>query len=261
MTDDWYRRYEANQRVPALPGDDYDFDQAMSELRTAVGEINPDAVGAVSAVLRILRHRPGLAAQVLHKREPTCLSCGGDKKCLGCDDTRPKAERLDQGWRFMSPLDRWETVERVEQANDYAPVRVWTDKTGPGYSWLIPRWRKLHAVAPALRWHGTPEIRIFEYQYARDAPMYAIATLGTVRQPDIEDCLVEARYTREDGWKVVHRPDGGGEPVVVDCGRSKARARTALRAAARQHAKALGVKVAVEPNAAPAAPAGGRRAR
>ncbi len=242
---DWYRRYEANAKVPLLPSGDYDFDHAVSELRAAVGEFAPDAVVAISSVLRVLRHRRGLAAQVLDKHEPTCRGCGGDKKCLGCDDIRPEAEKLDQGWRFVSPLDRWETVERVERSNEYAPVRVWTDKTGPGYSWLIPCWRKLHAVAPSLRRHGTPEIRIVEYGYARDAPMYAIATLDTIYRPDVEYHLVEARYTREGGWKVVHRPDGG-EVVVVDCGRSKASARTALRAAARQHAKALGVKVAVQ---------------
>ncbi|NJP33723.1 hypothetical protein [Micromonospora thermarum] len=248
MTDsDWYRRYEANQKVPYLPGDDYDFDRAMSELRTLVAEIHPDAAGAISSVLRILRHRRGLAAQVLDKAEPTCLSCGADKKCLGCDDVRPEAEKLDQGWRIISPLDRWETVERVEQANEYAPVRVWTDKTGPDYSWLIPRWRKLHAVAPPVRWQGTPEIRVVEYEYARDAPMFAVTTLDTVYRPELEDQLVEARYSRESGWRVVHRPDGGGAPVVIDCGRSKAKARTALRAAARQHAKALGVQVTVQP--------------
>lgn len=245
---DWLRRYEANRKVPGLPADDDDFDHAMSELRMAVDEIAPDAVGALSAVVRILRHRRGLAAQVLHMAEPTCLGCGGDKKCLGCDDVRPVAEGLDVGWRFVSSLGRWETVDRVEQASQYAPVRVWTDATGPDYSWLIPRWRKVHAVAPPLRWHGTPEIRIVEYQYARDAPMYAVTTLDTVRHvdPATEDHLVQACYSRESGWQVVHRPDGGGDLVVVDCGRSKAKARTALWAVAREHARALGVRVAVE---------------
>ncbi|MFC4146580.1 hypothetical protein ACFO0M_09965 [Micromonospora mangrovi] len=240
----WSRQYEANQKLPYLPDGNYDFDQAVAELRSAVAEIAPNAADWVSPVLRVLRHRPGLAAQVLHDREPTCLSCGGRKHCLGCDDTRPQAKRLWQGWRFVSPLNRWETVERVEQTSEYAPMRVWTDQTGPDYSWLIPGFRRLDAAGPALRPHGTAEIRIVEYDYARDAPMFAVATLDTVHSPEVADHLAEARYSREDGWKVRHRPDGGGDPVVVDCGRSKAKARTALRAAARQHAKALGVKVA-----------------
>lgn len=240
--DELHRQYQANQRVPYLP-DDYDFDHAVSVLRREVEEISPNAAGAVSAVLRVLRHRPGLAAQVLVKREPTCLSCGADKQCLGCDDTRPSAEKLEAGWRFVSPLDRWETVERVDRANEYAPVQVWTDLTGPDYAWLIPAWHKVHAAAPAQRLHGTPEIRLFEYGYARDAPMYALPALDTAHRGDVQHPLVEARYSREDGWRVVHRPDGGGDQVVVDCGRSKAKARTALRAAARHHAKALGVKV------------------
>lgn len=233
-------------KVPYLPSDDYDFDHAVSELRIAVGEIDADA--AVSSVLRILRHRRDLAAQVLEKQEPTCRSCGGDRKCLGCDDVRPEAEKLDKGWQFVSPLGRWETVNRVDQANEYAPVRVWTAETGPDYSWLMPRYRKLNAVAPPWNWHGhgTPEIRIVEHSFGRDAPMYAVTTLDTIYRPHVEDYIAEARYTREGGWKVTHRPDGGGEVVVVDCGRSKAKARTALRAAARQHAKALNVKVAVE---------------
>lgn len=250
MTDsDWYRRYEANQKVPYLP-DDPDVDHALTQLHIAVDAIAGGAVGAVSAVVRILRHRRELAAQILHQQEPTCLSCGGDKKCVGCDDTRPEARKLQQGWRFVSPLNRWETVERVEQADDYAPVRVWTDQTGAGYSWLIPRWQKLHAVAPARLFHGTPEIRIVEVGYARDAPMCAVATLDTVYQPDFGDPLVQAVYSREHGWRVIHRADGGGDVLIVDCGRSKARARTALRAAARQHAKALGVQVAVQPKRA-----------
>lgn len=241
-TVDWYRRYEANQKVPHLPADDHDFDHALTELRIAVDEIDERA--AVSSVLRILRHRRSLAAEVLHKSEPTCRSCGGDKKCPGCDDIRPTADKLAPGWRFASPMNRWETVERVEQANEYAPMRVWTDKTGPDYSWLIPHYRKLDAVAPPWWPHGALEIRVVEYQYARDAPMYAVLTLDTVYRPDNDHPVAEAHYSRDDGWKVTHRPDGGGEAVVVDCGRSKAKARSALRAAARQHAKALGVKVA-----------------
>lgn len=244
MTDEWSRRYEANQKVPYLPADDDYFDQAMTELRTAVDEISPDAgSNVVSAVLRILRHKRGLAAQLLDKHEPTCQACGADRKCLGCDDVRPKAEQLGEGWQFMSPLDRWETVVRTERANQYAPVRVWTDKTGPDYAWLIPYFDRVDAAAPPLRWHGTPEIRIVEYGYSREAPMYAVCTLDTIHRPETRDALVEAGYERGKGWWVRHRPDGGGDPVVVRCD-TKAKARTALKAAARQHAKALGVKVA-----------------
>ncbi|WP_320069140.1 hypothetical protein [Micromonospora sp. RTGN7] len=243
---EWSQRYDATQRVPYLPADDYDFDQALTELRTAVGEIAPDAAGAVSAVLRILRHRRDLAAQVLDGREPTCRICGGSKKCVGCDDIRPVAEQVAQGWQVVSPLGRWETVERVERATEFSAVRVWTDRTGPGYSWSIPPWRKLDAAAPPRRCHGVAEVRVWEHDYARDAPMYAVITLDTIHRPDTEHPLAQASYSREAGWAVTHRPDGG-EVVVIDCGRSKAAARTALRAAARQHAKALGVRVTTQP--------------
>lgn len=244
------RRYEANQKVPRLPADDHAFDRAMIDLRDAVREIDEDAVPAIASVLRVLRHRRGLAAEVLDKHLPTCLGCGADRKCVGCDDIRPTAEKLYVGWRFVSPLDRWETVTRTEQANEYAPVRVWTNLTGAAYSWLITRWRKLDAIAPPPRaLHGTPEIRVIEPHYSRDAPMYAVTTLDTVHRPDIDYPLVEARYSRGIGWTVTHRPDGGGDPVVIRCD-SKGKARTALKSAAREHAKALGVKVVVQPAAA-----------
>ncbi|MEU7620510.1 hypothetical protein AB0B27_31085 [Micromonospora rifamycinica] len=245
---DWYRRSQAAAAVPSLPDDD-DIDTAVTDLRSAVHE----AFGSVSVsgVLRVLRHRRGLAAEVLHKAEPTCRSCGSAKQCLGCDDVRPRADQLGQGWRWVSPLNRWETVERVERANQYAPVRVWTDKTGPAYSWLIDGHHQVDAVAP-LRQHGVPEIRVVEYEYSRDAPMFAVATLDTVRNAehaDRKEVVAEAYYSREHGWRLFHRPDGGGDRVVVDCG-SKAKARTALRAAARAHAKALGVRMTVQPRRA-----------
>ncbi len=245
MTDAWSRQYEANKKVPRLPQDDYHFDNAVSRLREAVSEINPASAGAVESVLRILRHQRGLAGELLDKHEPTCLNCGGDKKCLSCDDVRPKAEKLVPGWQFMSPLDRWETVTETSQANEYAPIRVWTDKTGPNYSWLIPHFSRVNASAPRREWNGTPEIRVFEYDYARDAPMYAVTTLDTIYRPESTNFLVEARYSRAEGWWVAHRPDGGGEQLVIRC-ESKAKARSALRAAARQHAKALGVKVTIQ---------------
>lgn len=243
-SDAWYQRYQANQKVPYLPSDDPDLDCAVNDLQLAVGELREHVpYGIVTDVVRLLRHRRDLAALVLIGKAPTCLNCGGDKKCPGCDDIRPKAENLAEGWQIMSPLDRWEMVTRVEQANEYAPVRVWTDKTGPNYSWLIPHHRRVDAAAPPVRFHGTPEIRIVEYGYSRDAPMYAIPTLDTTYNPEpISGPLAEARYQRGEGWTVTHRPDGGGEPVVVT-GLSKAKARTVLRSAAGQHAKALGVKV------------------
>lgn len=239
---------DTNRRVPHLPTDDYDFDQAVTALSVAVEETDPTGLYRLGSVLRVLRHRRDLAAQLLHKHEPTCLSCGRGKQCLGCDDVRPVARKLDAGWRFMSPVNRWETVERVEQANEYAPVQVWTDKTGSAYSWSLPPWSRLDAVAPPWRPHGVPEIRVWEYEFARDAPMFAVVTLDTVYRPDTDHAVAQASYTREGGWKVTHRPDGGGEVVVIDCGRSKAKARTALQRAARVHAKALGVKVVVQPS-------------
>ncbi len=174
-----------------------------------------------------------------------CESCGGELKCPGCDDTRPTAEDLYQGWLLRSPLDRLETVTRVEQEGSYGPVRVWTDKTGPNYSWRYHRTERVDAVRPPQLFHGDPEIRVVEYDYARDAPMYAVPTLSTIYRADSSrGYLVEARYQKGKGWYVSHRPGGGD--VATTWHDSKAKARTALKAAAKIHAKALGVKVTTE---------------
>jgi hypothetical protein len=123
-------------------------------------------------------------------------------------------------------------------------VRVWTDKTGPDYSWLLPRRRQFDAVPPPGHQHSTPEIRIVESGHGREAPMFAFIALGAdyYPTPSFDDLLVMATYKRGEGWTVTHRPDGGGASVTIAC-TGKARARTELRAAARQHAKVLGVKV------------------
>lgn len=176
---------------------------------------------------------------------PQCPSCGAGLKCPGCDDIRPTAEDLHTGWQFRSPVDRWETVERTDSTG-YGPVRIWTKETGPDYCWLLWRHTKLEATRPPLHLHGTPEIRIVEYEW-RDGPMYAVATISTHRQPDTFNALVEARHGgRGKGWIVTHRPNGNGDPVVIECA-SKAAARTSLRAAAKLHAKALGVKLVTQP--------------
>ena len=173
-----------------------------------------------------------------------CDGCGKDKVCPGCDDVRPTAEDLYAGWLLRSPLERVETVERVEQeAPPYGPVRVWTKETGPDHCWIYPRWRKVDAVAPMQVFLGKPEIRIVEYE-GRDRPMYAIATVSTAgRRPLGEGAgvLAEAGYSKASGWVVQDRP-GGGDVVTIRC-ESKAKARTALLAAARAHGKALKVPV------------------
>lgn len=179
------------------------------------------------------------------KPAPTCDGCGAELKCLGCDDTRPTADEIYKDWQIRSPLDRWETVTKVEYGGEHGPVLVWTDKTGPDYSWRYYRSTKVEAIRPAGHLNGIPEIRIIEYSWG-DGPIHAVPTLSTIHRTDMMRVLVEARYVgKGKGWNVVHRPNGRGEPVTIHC-ESKAKARTAVRAAAKLHAKALGVKVTTE---------------
>lgn len=174
----------------------------------------------------------------------TCDGCGGTLKCRICDDLRPTAGELSQGWMLRSPLDRWEKVVRVRHDEKYGPVLVNTDKTGPEYAWRYFSSSKVTATPPPMQFHGVPEIRIVETPW-HDGAMYAVPTLSTVN-PDRSTVLVEAHFAgRGKGWKVSDRP-GGGDLVVTEFD-TKAKARAALRAAARAHAKALGVKVVSQP--------------
>jgi hypothetical protein len=178
------------------------------------------------------------------KPEPQkCDDCGREKTCARCDATPHTVEDLYQGWRFRTPMGRWETVTRVEQETKYSPVRIWTDKTGPEYSWKLNRWTKVKATPPDYDNPGEPEIRIIEHTYSREAPMWAVLTSSHIRNADTETVLVQAGYAGAGkGWTIVHYPNGGNEQAVEHAD-SKAKARTALMAAARQHAKALKIRV------------------
>lgn len=179
-------------------------------------------------------------------KQPNCVDCGQELACRECNDTRPTAGDLYAGWRILSPFDRWETIVKVEHPDRYGPVRVWTSELGEQIPWTFPAWRKMTAREPDTRMHGEPEIRVVEYDYARDAPMYAVATASTNRGDIItgDGVLVRATYTRGEGWTVHHHwPDRGGPPEATRRG-SKAAARTEVRRIAREYAKKMGgVKV------------------
>ena len=178
--------------------------------------------------------------------KPQCPECGKTLACSSCEDTRPTAEDLDVGWRFVSPVGRWETVTHVDQPARFGPVVVTTDRTGRGYSYRLVRWEKLTAVPPQRPQHGEPEIRIVEYNWAT-GPIWAVPTLSTVNvlRASGLTVLVEAGFAgKGEGWKVTHYPAGGTEQIVIAC-ESKAKARSTLIKLAREHAKALGVKVVI----------------
>lgn len=180
---------------------------------------------------------------------PQCPNCGAGLKCPSCDDLRPKAEEVYDGWRILSPFDRWELIERVDRpGGEYGPVLIYTAEVGPAQPWTYPRWVKVDATPPLLQLNGTPIVRVYEAEWA-DGPMYAYACLDTDhrrrRLPGGSDAgvLVEAR-TRGRGhpWQVQHRPGGAPEIVVTEHD-SKAKARSELRRLAREFARLYKVKV------------------
>lgn len=169
-----------------------------------------------------------------------CPGCGAELKCPGCDDIRPQASKIDEDWKILSPLGRWETVKKVK-AGKYGDVLIWTDKTGPDLPWMY--WGERHVDAQRPETAGTPIVRIVEIGYA-DGGMYAIATHDRdwSGSRTSENKLVEATFiSRSRGWTVTRRSTGM-DPIVTSHS-SKADARSALRTAAREMAKTLGVEM------------------
>lgn len=173
-----------------------------------------------------------------------CPSCGREKTCTACTpapDPRPEARDLTAGWQLYSRFQRWEKVTRAEQDNERYVTRVWTNKTGDGYCWTYLNWEKVNAHKPIPDADATPEVRVIE-SFRPDGPMYAVATLSTVARPDTHMPLVQANYLgRGQGWKVVYWKAGAELTVAENL--SKSQARSMVRAAAREHARALKVKV------------------
>ncbi len=179
---------------------------------------------------------------------PSCPDCGTELACTHCDDNRPTAEDIYAGCRLLTPFDRWELVEKVDQPGGrYGPVLVWTKEltaAGAQRPWSFPRWRKVGMRRPESVYHGTPEIRVVEHDY-RDGAMYAAATKDTNVGELLGDdgVLVMAHQLpgKGAGWEVVDHP-AGHDTVKIHCD-SKAEARSHVRRLARAYARAYGVKL------------------
>lgn len=179
-----------------------------------------------------------------------CESCGHDLVCKGCDDIRPKAEDLYAGWLIHSPFGVWETITKVEQASEYAPVRVWTAERGNKISWTYPRWQKVNAREPLSNiFHGEPEIRAAVGNSRHQ--MWVAATTDTTRYgwnyPDSEAMLAEAGFAgRGKGWWVRVAPRMGFIETPAAVGLSKEKARSELKRHAKEFGKLLGIKVKID---------------
>src|SRR5690349_7531113 len=106
--------------------------------------------------------------------KPRCPECESELTCKNCDDRRPKAEDIYAPGQIRSPFGRWETITRVDQPDRFGPVRVWTEETGPGFSWRYNRWDHVDFVPALVGRNGAPEVRVIEWA-GRDGFMYAIA--------------------------------------------------------------------------------------
>ncbi len=184
-------------------------------------------------------------------QQPNCQACGTTLVCKDCNDDRPTVDDLYEGWRFRTPFGRWELVTKVERSKSgYGNLLIWTQETGELEPWSMPGYRKVTGHPPEQGWGGTPEIRVIEFGYARDAPIYVVATTDANHAADItgdNGVLAQASYTREEGWTVARRTMRfEDERQAISCS-SKAKARTEIKRIARDYAKRMGVQMRVAP--------------
>lgn len=164
----------------------------------------------------------------------------GEETC----DHRHFVAELNVGWVWRTPAGRLETITRMDavDSSEYW-WRIWTDLTGPGYSWRMRRNDRVDAIPRS--WKQAPRLLLVDLTGARSAgggwaSMHVVPTSPSDQIPDFHLTLCEARHLGPgNGWKVTDRPDGGDE--VTTHHTTKAKARTALVSAGRHHAKALGL--------------------
>ncbi len=146
-----------------------------------------------------------------------------------------RVDELAVGDQLFTPAGRWETVAKLDDATWL--VRVFTDRTGPAYSWSLPRHREL----PGLRAAWTllkPTVRVESTQRG------VVAFIGADEYVNGWASYVLADASplgRGEGWEVRDRP-AGGELARLQVA-SKVEAMSAVRRAARAHAAALGLRL------------------
>jgi hypothetical protein len=151
-----------------------------------------------------------------------------------------RVDELGAGDQWLTPAVRWETVTGVAEPFDGSYwVQVFTDKLAEGYAWSLPRRTEVHAVSGSdlatvrtvtvreTRTHVWAELTATRDWYFRDHDRGAVS-------------LVNAHQLGQgQGWQILNHPDGGA--LVSTTAQSKTAARSAVKRAARHHAKALNV--------------------
>lgn len=148
-----------------------------------------------------------------------------------------RIDDLRAGDQVFSPAGRWETVWSVVFEPSSYLVRLYTDRTGSDYSWTLERHQELTTVT-AARVRVIPTVRV------RNSSHNVVAYIATddfLRGFGMVTLADASPLGRGRGWEIRDRPTGGEITVTVVA--SKAAAVSLVRAAARAHAKALGLSV------------------
>lgn len=164
----------------------------------------------------------------------------GEETC----DHRYFVSELNVGWLWFTAAGRIERVTRMEpvDSSEYW-WRIWTAHLTGGYSWRRRRQDRVHAIPRP--WKAAPHLMFYDLPSGRSAggsfaSMHIVPNSPTDWMPDFTQALCEARSGGPGkGWTMTDRPDGGDE--VTTSHTNKAKARTALLAAGRRHAQALGM--------------------
>lgn len=144
-----------------------------------------------------------------------------------------RVDELKVGDQVWTPAARWETVADLDDAAWL--VRVFADRTGPAYSWSLPRHRELPGLPVAIA-QADPAVRV------ESTLRGLVAFVGTDTYIEGLTSYVLAEATplgRGEGWEVRDRPAGGELARLQVPG--KPEALTAIKKAARAHAAALGL--------------------
>ncbi|MER5608253.1 hypothetical protein AB0F93_00585 [Micromonospora tulbaghiae] len=166
------------------------------------------------------------------------------------DDEQHRAETCDHryypwelnvGWLLHSPAGRLEKVTDVDEGAGHLAyaVRVFTEDTGPDYSWRLPRHDKVHALPRHPHGHPSTEPHLLVFELS--GPSGRISVVPAYRWQEIPEFRLALATARPlgpgQGWEVTDHPGGGD--LVVTTHSSKAKARSAIVAAAKAHAAAL----------------------
>lgn len=164
-------------------------------------------------------------------------------------DPRPTADRLGEGWRWLSPANRVETVTRVRWSEHSSYVTIWTDRVRGDPGWWVHGATHVDAAPPDYPSAGTPKVlRMIDTGRMRNSGsrLWVVLDYEQARWPwssSWTDMGIHAEHLGQGkGWTVQYRPTAES-PIVVEDIPDKAKAKARVAALMRELAKAMDLPI------------------